>query len=365
MQIALVATHHPDYAANLARALAHDHDVLLILSGRSARRQLSAQALAQLREAVTLKIVPHHYAPLQPLIARLCAHHIARFGPDVVHVQEHPTRSGGLLARRLAGAYPLVTTVHDPQPHSGDDSRAAQPFEAHYAALRSASDRLIVHGEALVGQLAQCGVERGRIASVMHGVLHFGLEAMPPAPAVERDRVIFFGRAEAYKGLDTLLAAHALWRERGSAMRLTVAGTGPEIDAHRAALDAPGIELREGRVPQAELARLVASSAAAVLPYRDASQSGVIASAFGAGRPVVATSVGALAEAVGDAGLVVPPGDPVALAGAVIRLEREEGLLAELEQEVARRVAGPLGWQAIAEQTAAVYADAIGSRRHA
>ena len=69
MQIALIATHHCDYAANLARALAKRHRVLLVLSARSARRQIAAEALASLGEAVTLKIVPHHYAPLQPLIA--------------------------------------------------------------------------------------------------------------------------------------------------------------------------------------------------------------------------------------------------------------------------------------------------------
>lgn len=355
MQIALIATHHCDYAANLARALAKRHRVLLVLSARSARRQIAAEALASLGEAVTLRIVPHHYAPLQPLIAWLCARHIQRFKPDVVHVQEHPTRSMGLLARRLGGRFPLITTVHDPRSHSGNDSRAAQRFQSYYEALRRLSDRLVVHGESLVAMLVDTGMERGRIRSIMHGALFFGRAHPPEKQPVQRDRVIFFGRAEAYKGLDTLLAAQALWRARGSAMRLLVAGTGPEIEAHRDDLSREGIELNEGRIPQDELARLVGSSLAAVLPYRDATQSGVIASAFGAGRPVVATDVGALAEAVGEAGLIVPPRDPEALAAAVMRLEREPELVARLESEVETRVSGPLGWDRIAADTEAVY----------
>tara|TARA_B100000678_G_C18189727_1_gene494794 strand:+ start:7 stop:1092 length:1086 start_codon:yes stop_codon:yes gene_type:complete len=355
MQIALIATHHCDYAANLARSLAARHRVLLVLSARSAKRQIAPDALAALRDKVTLRIVPHHYAPLQPLIAFLCARHVHSFAPDVVHVQEHPTRSMGLLARRLRGRYPLVTTVHDPRSHSGNDARAAQRFESYYERLRGLSDRLIVHGEALVAMLAETGIDRARIRSIMHGVLFFGRTQPPAARPVERDRVIFFGRAEAYKGLDTLLAAQKLWQERGSTMRLLVAGAGPEIAAHREELQRDGIELHEGRVPQDELAQLVGSSLAAVLPYHDATQSGVIASAFGAGRPVVATNVGALAEAVGEAGLIVPPGDPEALAAAVMRLGSEQGLVERLEKEVENRVAGSLGWDAIAADTEAVY----------
>ena len=359
MRIALIATHHCDYAANLARALAREHEVLLVLSRRSAARQIEPDVLRDLENAMKVRMVAHHYAPLQPWIARACERHIARFAPDVVHVQEHPTRSMGLLARRLDGAIPFVATVHDPRPHSGGDARAAKRFEAYYRDLRTRSDRLIVHGEALVGQLADTGISRERIASVMHGVLRFGRANLPPPPPVERDRVIFFGRAEAYKGLDTLLAAFASWRAQGSTLRLLVAGTGPEIERHRAALQSDGIELREGRIPQGELVTLVGSSLAAVLPYRDATQSGVIASAFGAGRPVVATDVGALAEAVGEAGLIVPPLDPQALAAAVLRLEREAGLVERLERAVQVRIAGPLGWDFIARQTVAVYREAI------
>ena len=339
MRIALIATHHSDYAANLALALARRHEVMLVLSRRSAARQIEPDALKALDGLVTLRIVPHHYAPLQPLIARFCQWHIARFAPNIVHVQEHPTRSMGLLARHLGGRWPLVTTVHDPRPHSGGDSKAAAAFEDHYARLRRLSDGLIVHGEALIDRLAATGVPPGKIVSVMHGVLRFGRQNRLSAAdlPVDSRRLIFFGRVEAYKGLDTLLAANTLWQREGAPIELLIAGTGPELNRHRDALSAPNVTLNKGRIPQAELARLVASSAAAILPYRDATQSGVIASAFGVGRPVIATDVGALAEAVGDAGLIVPPGDAAALAVAGLRIVQEQGLR---ERSGASAVAG-------------------------
>ena len=364
MRIALIATHHSDYAANLALALSQAHEVMLVLGRRSAARQIEPDALAALRRRLELRIVPHHYAPLQPLVARLCQWHVARFAPDIVHVQEHPTRSMGLLARHLDGRWPLVTTVHDPAPHSGGDSKAAAVFERHYAALRRLSDGLIVHGEALIDRLAATGVPRRKISSIMHGVLRFGRHGVAPGqqPPVISNRLAFFGRVEAYKGLDTLLAAHAIWRQAGAPIELLIAGTGPELDRHRAALAAPDITLNEGRIPQAELARLVASSAAAILPYHDATQSGVIASAFGAGRPVIATDVGALAEAVGDAGLIVPPGNAAALAEAGLQIVQEQGLRQRLERAVQTRVDGPLGWPHIARQTAGLYGRLIEER---
>ena len=368
MRIALIATHHSDYAANLARALAMDHEVMLVLSRRSAARQIEPEALSLLRRSVRVEIVPHHYAPLQPLVARLCQWHIARFRPDIVHVQEHPTRSMGLLARHLGSKLPLVTTVHDPKPHSGGDSKAADAFARFYADLRGRSDGLIVHGQALIDMLAQTGVPRSKIRSIMHGVLRFGHQqpdaAAPPTvpPSLNAHRLIFFGRVEAYKGLDTLLAANVIWRREGVPIKLLIAGTGPDLDRHRDAMRMPNITLMQSRIPQDALAGLVGGSLAAILPYHDATQSGVIASAFGAGRPVIATDVGALAEAVGDAGLIVPPQDPEALAEAGRAIVENERLRQQLERAVAARVEGPLGWDEIAAETAVFYRELLFDR---
>lgn len=363
MRVALVATHHAEYAANLALALAADHDVLLVLSRRNAARQLRQDAMRLLADRLTLRIVPHHYAPLQPWIARMCERHVTRFDADVVHVQEHPTRSMGLLARRLNGRLPLVATVHDPKPHSGGDAAAAATFARHYAELRTRADALVAHGQVMADALAATGIAPDKIAAIPHGVLRFG--RLAPAPldaAVEPNRLIFFGRMEAYKGLDTLLAANRLWLARGVPVQLTVAGAGPELDRHREALAAPNIRLLAGRVPQEQLDALVAGSAAALLPYHDATQSGVVGSAFGAGRPVICSAVGGLPEAVGPAGLLVPPGDPEALAEAGARLVNEPALLDQLARAAADRAKGELGWASVAVRTAALYRRLQGSR---
>ncbi len=61
------------------------------------------------------------------------------------------------------------------------------------------------------------------------------------------------------------------------------------------------------------------------LPYTEASQSGVVSTAYGFGKPVVVTDVGSIPEIVDDGvtGLIVPPRDPAALAEAIIRLLKD------------------------------------------
>lgn len=363
MRIALVATHHAEYAANLAMALAETHEVLLVLSARNAGRQLLPVSWQRLRERLTLKVVPHHYAPLQPWIGWRCARLVRDFAPDVVHLQEHPSRAPALAVERLGGALPVVVTVHDPQPHSGADAAAAEAFERQYRSLRGAADALIVHGEPMVralGKLLPDGA--ARVHSVPHGALRFGSLSSDDFPPAPNGPLIFFGRMNRYKGLDLLLDANDLWLAQGDAPPLIVAGAGPEIARLRMRLRAaPNIELHGRRLSQAALAGLLRRASAAILPYRDATQSGAAASCFGAGRPVIATAVGSLPEVIrdGENGLLVPPDDAVALARAGQRLRRDAGLHAHLTQGARRTAERALSWDEIARATTEVYSAAV------
>ena len=85
-------------------------------------------------------------------------------------------------------------------------------------------------------------------------------------------------------------------------------------------------------------------------PYVSATQSGVAQIAFHFGRPVITTDVGGLAEAVPDGivGLVVPPDDPVALAGALVRFASEDGLAERLAEGV-RQHRERFSWGRLAE----------------
>jgi glycosyltransferase involved in cell wall biosynthesis len=79
-------------------------------------------------------------------------------------------------------------------------------------------------------------------------------------------------------------------------VEVRVAGLGPESSALAALRACPGVTVENAWVPETGIGVLLAWSDAVVLPYREASQSGVAAAALAAGRPVIATRVGGLGE---------------------------------------------------------------------
>lgn len=141
----------------------------------------------------------------------------------------------------------------------------------------------------------------------------------------ERRVVLFFGHVRPFKALDVALRAVAA---SGGDWTLFVAGEVWWNDerTYRALIDELGIEQRvrlELRyVPDAEVAWVFAACDLVVAPYRREAQSGVALTAFHFEKPVVASNVGGLPEIVRDGvnGAIVPPDDPVSLAGAIDRI---------------------------------------------
>jgi glycosyltransferase involved in cell wall biosynthesis len=144
----------------------------------------------------------------------------------------------------------------------------------------------------------------------------------PPADGSgRRCRLLFFGIVRPYKGLDVLLRAMA--RAPGH-VTLTVAGEfwGGTGDAEKLIADLGlrnRVTLRPGYLPAADIPALFGTADALVLPYREATASQNVLLAFSYGVPVIATTAGALAEAVHDGvdGLTCLPGDVDDLARAL------------------------------------------------
>jgi glycosyltransferase involved in cell wall biosynthesis len=268
----------------------------------------------------------------------------------------------------LGYSTPLIVTVHDPVLHSGEGHRVRKSA-IHRGRLRAHADRLIVHGETVReewrGREPKLSL---RLASVPHGVLGDaqGREktTLPDKPPV----FLFFGRIEAYKGLEFALQAGELLASRGFAFRLMIAGTGSALDQHRAQIgQMPWVELIDRRIHADEIPQIFERASAVVLPYTDATQSGVAAMAFGFGRPVIASRVGGLPDVVANEcnGLLVPPKNAGALAEAMARFVLSEKIGEQLRNGAMESARGELSWDAIARETSAVYDDARRARGHA
>lgn len=198
-----------------------------------------------------------------------------------------------MAAALRRAAIPFAVMVHDAQRHPGDGFPLQMTLQR--ALLRQAGTLFALTRHVADQLRAQAHRHGQPITLATHPPFAFN----PAPPHVRahggRMRLLTFGRLMPYKGLDLL--ADAMQRlPDPAAFELRVVGAGPEspdLDRLRAL---PGVTVENRWVPEVELGHLLGWADAVVLTHREASQSGVAAAAAVAGRWIVATRVGGLAE---------------------------------------------------------------------
>jgi glycosyltransferase involved in cell wall biosynthesis len=143
--------------------------------------------------------------------------------------------------------------------------------------------------------------------------------------------ILFFGYIRKYKGLDILLRAMPRIMQELPELRLIVAGEyygdKPEYEALISELKLPAknLVLKTDYIPNEDVASYFSAANATVLPYRSATQSGIVQIAYNFDTPVISTDVGGLAEIVKDgvSGLIVAEATPEVVAKQVVRFFRE------------------------------------------
>jgi glycosyltransferase involved in cell wall biosynthesis len=191
--------------------------------------------------------------------------------------------------------------------------------------------------------------------------------AVPSGPGAEPSRdgsdlpagvrppfLLVVGALEPRKRPGVALEAHTRARRAGLQAKLVFAGEGPM----RAELAARGATLL-GYVTDDELDRLYREALGLLCVSREEGFAFTPLEALARGTPAIVADLPVFAETLGKGALRVPPGDPEALAQALLRLEREDDLRAELVEAGQAALSG-LSWQQAAERTHAVFAAAAG-----
>ncbi len=222
-----------------------------------------------------------------------------------------------MLAALRRARVPMAVVVHDADPHPGDGYPLLFPLNR---ALVRRADGVIALTEHVVARLREQRVLRPGVTLVRAAHPPYAFGVATPARAHDGPlRVLSFGRLLPYKGLDLLAEALRRLGHRPE-MVVRVVGHGPESAALADLRALPGVGVENRWVPEAEIGALIAWADLLVLPYREASQSGIAAAALAAGRFVLATRVGGLAEQLGAeplAALCDP--DPAGIAAALDR----------------------------------------------
>jgi glycosyltransferase involved in cell wall biosynthesis len=294
---------------------------------------------------------------------------ISRFRCDLIHLQEVPDPFLLWMLVRVRRV-PIVLTVHDPTPHLGEVGflKYYHQRRAFIEAMRRRADHLITHGEDTRRQLLEACPDLApeRISVIPHGPLDFYRRWVPAGTAEQPGTVLFFGRINAYKGLGVLLEAWQRVTSWCPHAKLVIAGTGYDLAQHRERiLGDPQCELIERFIPSEEVASLFARASVVVLPYVEATQSGVLAIALAFGKPAVVTSVGSLPEMVEDgvSGVVVPPKDADALASALTQLLVDDAWRRRIAEGIEQLLQSRFSWQHLAQMAEQVFLRAAEARR--
>jgi glycosyltransferase involved in cell wall biosynthesis len=265
---------------------------------------------------------------------------------DLVHA--HGLRAGLLsdLALRTAGRLPglrpetpLVVTSHHALLSTGLERRWQRLMERRVA---RAADLVLGASSDLVARARELGATDVRLGPVAAPPLAAGTLDRDAARAMllgpdelDRPLVLAIGRLVPHKGFGQLLeASRRLLGGTGPTPLVLLAGDGPQAPELREQIAAERLPVRLlGH--RTDVPELLTAADAVVISSRWEARSAVAQEALRAGVPLVATAVGGIPELVGEAAVLVPAGDPVALGTEV----RE--LLADPDRRKALAAAGP------------------------
>lgn len=282
------------------------------------------------------------------------------YGFDLIHAHDWLV---ALTARALKHLYrtPLVATLHATEHgrHQGLHNASQRYISGVEWYLTYEAWKVICCSQYMKSDLVSVfNLPAEKVVVIANGVdpgLGDGGDHHPRQPVV-----LFVGRLVPEKGVGVLLDAAPRVLEVHPQARLVITGTGPaaaDLRAHAAALGLGERVIFTGYVDDGELARLYRSAAMAVFPSLYEPFGIVALEAMAAGTPVIVADSGGLGEIVEHevTGLKVEPGNPRALAAAVIRLLDDPRRGRELARAARHQALSRYSWPAIAAATAALY----------
>lgn len=273
---------------------------------------------------------------------------------NIVHIT-WPPRYGEFFTYLLRKR--IVITMHDPLPHSSEDTWLNR-FHRNVC-FRLVNDFILLN-ETQKEQFIETYRMEAKHVTLSHLSAYTNLQNVKPQKPNISNYVLFFGGISSHKGIEYLCEAMDKVCKNHPDTKLVIAGKGKiyfDLKQH-AIYRNDRLVLLNRYIDDTELVGLISSSLFVVCPYVDATQSGVIMSAFALNKPVIATNVGALPTMVknGKYGTIVPPKDAAALATAIDTLignpQKIKAMTVNIEHDYSE---GKYSWNAIAQGIIDIY----------
>lgn len=275
--------------------------------------------------------------------------------PDIVHFQ---TTSHILFVFLLFIKFRLIATFHDVKIHDGEKSLLFR--QSAYFAVKL-SKKVFVHGKKLKKQI----IDEYKIHEDKVCIVPLGEDELTEFKKYKNENltedgnlILFFGRIYKYKGLEYLIKAEPLITNALPDVKIVIAGKGEDFGTYEdMMINKNNFIVYNEFISFEKGAELIQKSSVVVLPYIEASQSGIIPVAYGLKRPVIATNVGSIPEVIdnNETGIIINPYDHQALAEAVIQLMNNPNLRKKMGNNGYKKLKNELSGEANVEKTYATY----------
>ncbi len=359
MKVFLFSTQWPEYMIQLANALSSHCDTILMLptNHRLTKRHVALiDPLVKFEsfEVVFYKSIRANFKMLLHILFKLW-----KYKPEILHIQANGHRLFYWILLLKPFRTRIVNTIHDPVQHVGDELSHKIDDSVVKLIGKYFTKRYIVHGEYLKTLLERTYKISGEsIVCIPHG--NFNIYRNFQRAQVDQDRnmVLFFGRIWAYKGLEYFIEAANMVCEINPRATFYIVGAGDDIQKYVARIKhIEKFVVVNRRVSLEEAGQYFQKAGLVVLPYIEATQSGVIPVAYSYSRPVIASRVGSLSEVVidGVTGFLVEPSSPSQIAEKIILILQNSQVQKEMGRAAYDFAQNELSWDRIADRHCKLY----------
>ena len=368
----------PHYTAELANAVAKYADVTVI-KPKDANDELFSEDIKVINVFEPMQFSREHeikafsLGNMKNFFSYRNIRMIDELKPDIIHFPNvYLHASFFTYLYKLSTKYPIVHTIHA----TFDPSFTISPRKrGFFAALLGGindrakmivkPDRIIVQTHENKSALIKEGVGPEKITVIPQGAYTFFKKYSGDEIESDENCVLYFGYIVKNKGVEYLIKAVPIISKEISDINVIIAGEGDFSTYSKYIEDESKFEIYNEFIPNEKVPELFTRAKVVVLPYTyHQGYSAVLSVAFSFGTAVIVTNVGDFPNLIEDGkeGLVVPPRDPEALADAIVKLLKDDGLRKKMEENAYKK-AQELSWGNIAKRYIKVYEEAIHRRK--
>lgn len=277
---------------------------------------------------------------------------LKNINPDVIIIDNYMLT---YFLTTLSWRKKMLMIVHDPFLHSGENFMIDRFLrKIHFKLI---NNKILLNSNQREDFINYYGEDSSKIFTSFLSVYDYLRYYVSNSGAQDNSvtfNVLFFGRISPYKGIKYLLEGFVkiINEKKYDDIRLTIAGSGDfdfDINLYKKYSQ---ITILNEFIAPSNLADLISQSSVIVCPYTDATQSGVVMSAFAFRKPVIATNVGGLPEMVEDhkTGLIIPSKSSTAIYDALSKIYTNRDLLKNMSENIEKAYfLGGKSWKKSAE----------------